>query len=318
MTFNQFLAFAAAAKHLNITRAAKELHISQSAISRHLKLLQEDYKVKLYVKKNAGGIELTADGVAFLPYASQILAELDALKERFNRRSLKGQPAPLRVAGNGIFADVLSLLLSDFRKNHPQMEITLGAGSSFQIQERIAEGAIDIGLVTKPVYSTGVLFEPYLAHEMVFFVRTGHPFASRNRLTLPEVTSLPLIVRGDPRGCATSEMKLEQQGYKLKIAMRCESAGAVRAAVRDNNGIGILYYDCIKNGMKRGEFTALSIPDFKLEGRSYILYHRRRPLSDNAQDFLALLRQSREQAQTLEAVRTTLASSQSAHPVISV
>jgi DNA-binding transcriptional LysR family regulator len=318
MTFNQFAAFVAAAKHLNVTRAAKALHISQPSISRQLRLLQEEYKLQLYVKKNAGGIELTADGAAFLPYASRIVAELDALKERLNRRALKDRSSPLRVAGNGVFDGMLSFLLRDFKSSHPEAEIILGAGSSFQIQQRVEQGTIDIGLVTKPSYSTGVTIEPYLAHELVFFVRVDHPLASRDRLTLAEVTGLPLIVRGDPGGRSTSQTRLEQQGWNLKIAMRCESADALRAAVRDNNGIGILYHDCIKNGLKRGEFATLNVSGFKLEARSHILRHKRRQLSDNAKEFLALLRQWKEKTQTLEAVRTTNASNLPSRRSISV
>jgi Transcriptional regulator len=50
MTFRQFEAFAAVAQHLNITQAARELHASQPGLSKHLKALEEDYKIKLFTR----------------------------------------------------------------------------------------------------------------------------------------------------------------------------------------------------------------------------------------------------------------------------
>ena len=48
MTFTQFTAFAAVAKHLNVTKAANMLHVSQPSLSKHLKALEENFKLRLF------------------------------------------------------------------------------------------------------------------------------------------------------------------------------------------------------------------------------------------------------------------------------
>ena len=45
--------------------------------------------------------------------------------------------------------------------------------------------------------------------------------------------------------------------------------------------------------IKRGKFTALKVHDFRLQGETYITYHRDRGLSERAKEFLELLRRSR-------------------------
>jgi len=81
MTLHQLKIFAAAAKHLNMTKASRELHVSQSSISQQLKLLEEEYEVKLY-NKIGRGIELTEKGRLLLIDVKPILDQIKKLKEK--------------------------------------------------------------------------------------------------------------------------------------------------------------------------------------------------------------------------------------------
>jgi DNA-binding transcriptional LysR family regulator len=54
MTFTQFTAFAAVAKHLNVTKAANMLHVSQPSLSKHPKALEENFKLRLFTRHAKG------------------------------------------------------------------------------------------------------------------------------------------------------------------------------------------------------------------------------------------------------------------------
>ena len=61
MTFTQFTAFAAVAKHLNVTKAANMLHVSQPSLSKHLKALEENFKLRyLRGTRRASSLRTTA------------------------------------------------------------------------------------------------------------------------------------------------------------------------------------------------------------------------------------------------------------------
>jgi DNA-binding transcriptional LysR family regulator len=64
MTFTQFTAFTAVAKHLNVTKAANMLHVSQPSLSKHLKALEGNFKLRLFMR-HAKGIKLTDEGDEF-------------------------------------------------------------------------------------------------------------------------------------------------------------------------------------------------------------------------------------------------------------
>ena len=57
---------------------------------------------------------------------------------------------------------------------------------------------------------------------------------------------------------------------------------AVKAAVRQRMGVGLGFEDTIKAELDDGKFRILAVRDLKLEGASYIVYSKRRPLADSA------------------------------------
>ena len=88
---------------------------------------------------------------------------------------------------------------------------------------------------------------------------------------------------------------LRKQGYKLNIAMQCESPEAIKTAVSKKLGVGILYEDAVKDGLAGGLFKQVHISGLAMEGKTYIVYHKQRPLSANGEVFLNLLRQWRDE-----------------------
>jgi DNA-binding transcriptional LysR family regulator len=86
ITLKQLTAFIAAAKHRSISRAGEELRISQPAVSKHMRLLEKNCHVRLYYKKNSGGIELTDEGRDVLIHAREIVDGIERLKREFGRR----------------------------------------------------------------------------------------------------------------------------------------------------------------------------------------------------------------------------------------
>jgi len=87
MTLHQLKIWTTIARRLSITNAADELHIRQPSVTQQIKLLEKEYRVKLY-NVNVRGVELTQVGRVFLNYAKKILLQVDNL-ERDVRRSVR-------------------------------------------------------------------------------------------------------------------------------------------------------------------------------------------------------------------------------------
>jgi hypothetical protein len=83
----------------------------------------------------------------------------------------------------------------------------------------------------------------------------------------------------------------------LKIGMYCDGPTAIKAAVRQNMGVGIAFEDAVKSEVVSGEFKILKVPGVELEGESFIIYSKKRKLSPLALEFLELLRCARTKRQ---------------------
>lgn len=299
MTFTQFTAFAAVARHLNVTKAANNLHVSQPSLSKHLKALEDRFNLRLFTR-HAKGIKLTDEGYEFFQDIEPILVQLEKINKRYLNGSAQKQSGPLKVGGTyGPASRILPSLLTVFKKIHPKVDVTLRANSGDIIHQQILHGDLEIGICSRAPSPSSMLYsEPFIPMKLVAFAAKNQPVAKRKELTLSDLEHVPLIVRMDNDQQSTTHTMLNalrKQGYKLKIAMRCESPEAVQSAVTQNLGIGLLYYDAIKAAIERGSFKIIQIRGLNIEGQTYIVYHNERPLSPNAEEFLKVLREWRDQ-----------------------
>lgn len=298
MTLHQLKIFAAVAKHLNVTKASKELHISQPSVSQQLKLLEEEGGVKLY--KNTGrGVELTEKGRLFLSDAESILFRVERLKEKFSTGLNDERVGFLTIGGShsqSVF--FLPQLMAVFKKTHPQIQISLRTDFSCVIERLALDSKVEIAVITNPSYSPFLTYEPYRQGRVVTFASVKHALAKKELLTLADLAQAPLIIRaGRVREMSRVEellLKLgKRQGFKPNIVMRCESPIAIKNAVKTGLGLGILYEgDAMGPDIKGGELTTLKVPQLRIHFTRFIIYHKEKPLSSPAQEFLALLRHS--------------------------
>src|SRR6185295_6917851 len=79
--------------------------------------------------------------------------------------------------------------------------------------------------------------------------------------------------------------------WKPNVVLQCGTPDAVKVAVKNKLGIGVLFEANVKSDIRNGNFKMLDLRGVNLEGQSYITYSKDRPLSDNAQAFLSLMRQ---------------------------
>ena len=125
LPLNALRAFAAAARHQRFAKAADELHVTAGAISRQIRLLEEELGQILF-ERLPQGVRLTVQGRAL---ATEIAPHLDGLTRAVARARLKS--SVLTVSAPPTFGQEWLLpRLEDFQRQHPDIEVFLDASSA--------------------------------------------------------------------------------------------------------------------------------------------------------------------------------------------
>ena len=268
--------------------------MSQPSLSKLLKGLEDNYKVTLFIRTGKG-IELTDDGVDFLKHIEPILAQVQTLEKRFSNNSESRRATLLRVGGTyGLSSGILSSLLALFKTRYPKVDVVLRSNPAGTLEQMILKGQLDIVLTSILPRSTELMAEFCVPLKLVAFAAKGYPIALEKQLSLADLEKVPLIIRDDASKRGTIEtllVKIRSLGYRPNIVMRCESPEAIKTAVSKKLGVGILYQDVLNENKTRGLFKQLRVSDLPIEEKTYVVYHKQRPLSPSVEAFLKLLRE---------------------------
>jgi LysR family transcriptional regulator, benzoate and cis,cis-muconate-responsive activator of ben and cat genes len=193
MDLKQMRYFLAVAEEMNFGRAAQRLHIAQPPLTRHIRTLEDELGVQLFVR-TAKGAELTEAGEALLAEVPNILALARRAEEQVQLAG-KGLMGRLDV---GIFSSgvlqVIPRLLAKFHTERPNIRIGLHNLTKTEQIEALRERRINIGFnrflpKEEDIVAETVLEEPYLVA-----MYEGHPLENRQYVNLRDLAGVPMIL----------------------------------------------------------------------------------------------------------------------------
>ena len=136
-------------RSLHFGRTSKACHISPSALSRSIQRLEDELAAPLLVRDRRS-VTLTDEGRVLQSFASETLARLELVEQRFNKNKE-------RLTGSvSIFASVtacqsfLPPLLSEFRRSHPDIQIRLETGYALDALAQLRNGSADVVVAALP------------------------------------------------------------------------------------------------------------------------------------------------------------------------
>lgn len=145
---NALRAFEAAARLGSFTRAAAELHVTHGAVSRQIKLLEDDLGQPVFLRER-GGVQLNAAGREYFEMARDVL---DRVAEATTRLRRRGGAQTLSINVTAAFAALwLIPRLTDFQQAFPDITVNLMPSRRFQgFGQEHADMAIRWGTASYP------------------------------------------------------------------------------------------------------------------------------------------------------------------------
>src|SRR5215813_4414901 len=140
----------AVAEELHFGRAAIRLHIAQPPLSQQIRQLEEELGVRLF-DRSRRRVQLTDAGRLVVQEARRTLAQAGRVAEAA-RHAAQGSAGLLRVGfSSSAPYTTLPAILRGFRSQFPDVVLNLFERSTEEQLELLADDAIDIGFVRRPV-----------------------------------------------------------------------------------------------------------------------------------------------------------------------
>lgn len=187
MELRHLRCFLAIADEENITRAAEVLLQSQSVVSRTLRQLEDHLGIRL-VDRSTHHLHLTEAGKLFRPRAQ---AALSAVENVFDPHTLGRWPIRLGHAWSAL-GDRTTALLRGWKQTHPTENLELS-----RIDDEsagLAAGKVDLAILRGTVPDGPWRRRTILHEARLAVVAVDNPLASRDSVTLADLSAYPLVV----------------------------------------------------------------------------------------------------------------------------
>jgi LysR family transcriptional regulator, nitrogen assimilation regulatory protein len=256
--------FVHAANSQNLTHASGKAWVSQSALSRQIKLLEEDLGVSLFVRL-ARGVKLTPAGDALLQRAQLLLEEADSLKRSIGR-------SPHEVAGTlrvGVPTSLSSLLLSpwahEYHRRHPAVLLSIKSGTSRGMRDALAMRELDVGIASTEEQLEAFALTPLVTEALCWVGPPDAGLLMKKPASVARLARQPLIQTAHPNALRVIvDRALSQVGLRLRPVAEGDAASTMLDWVHQGLGFTVLPYSGIHQALQAGYVSACLIRDLRV------------------------------------------------------
>ena len=231
-------------RNFNLTEVANALFTSQSGVSKHIKDLEDELGVELFVRRGKRLLGLTDPGKEMVEIVERVLADTASIKrlgEQFSNR----EQGKLVVATTHTQARyVLPHVVAAFRSAYPKVHLTLHQGSPTEIASMLSGGEADIGICTETLRDVpAVISFPFYSWQHGVVVPKGHPLDTERAgpIALEALAEWPIITYHEGfTGRGNIDRAFARAGLTPDIVVSAMDTDVLKSYVELGLGVGII------------------------------------------------------------------------------
>ena len=179
---------------LNVTDAAHALFTSQPGVSHHIRQLEEELGLKIFVRRGKRVVALTRAGQDVFAVAERIVSEAENLR-RIANESQDDTGGDLVVATTHTQAHyALPAVVRKFMARHPKVRLSIKPCSPIEAAELVRRGEAALCISTDVVASfTELVMLPGQKWSRCVITPPRHPLLRAKPLDLFEIAKYPLV-----------------------------------------------------------------------------------------------------------------------------
>ncbi len=285
MDFDQLETFISVARLLSFSRAADKRFRTQPAISSQIRLLEEEVGAKL-LDRSGGKVSLTASGKLFLKFSEELLESRKAMLSGIAETERVPRGEIVVGANEGTCLHILPEVFAEFKKQYPDVNISIRRSDYAKILESVIDNSVDFGVVSLPVDDTRLKVVLIHRDELVIIAPPQHSLAKKPSATVSEAAKFALVV---PKGGHTRDA-LEDLFYERKLKpryiMELDSSELLKRFVAADAGVGFIARSNVIEDVRANSLATITISDATIRRDLALVFRKDKSLSRAARAFI--------------------------------
>ncbi len=285
MDFDQLETFISVARLLSFSRAADKRFRTQPAISAQIRLLEEEVGAKL-LDRSGGKVSLTASGKLFLKFSEELLESRKAMLSGIAETERVPRGEIVVGANEGTCLHILPEVFAEFKKQYPDVNISIRRSDYAKILESVIDNSVDFGVVSLPVDDTRLKVVLIHRDELVIIAPPQHSLAKKQSATVSEAAKFALVV---PKGGHTRDA-LEDLFYERKLKpryiMELDSSELLKRFVAADAGVGFIARSNVIEDVRANSLVTITISDATIRRDLALVFRKDKSLSRAARAFI--------------------------------
>lgn len=280
MDISQLRTLAHIAELGSVSKAADRLNIAQPALSRQIRLLEQELGVPLF-ERHGRGMVITEIGREVLSHVTNIMSEMDAIRDAVatGRTSFRGS---ISIGTTPTVAEIVIVPLAlRLRELHPNLTLRLSSAYSGHILDWLQRGQIDVAVAYNPSRLHTLRIVPIMLESLLYVAAGSRKLQDSiafSRLADEELV-LPSpghILRDIVDDCA------KRAGINIRTAIEADSFQTLINLVRTGIGATVLPLAPIYAMVEAGQLSVARLTDPMPTRELIVAYAADRPVSQAA------------------------------------
>ncbi len=254
MDITQLRTFALVADLGSLNKASGSLRIAQPALSRQIRMLEEDLGVQLF-ERHGRGMRLTDHGVAALEHARHILGELDDMRVAVGAPDA-GMSGSVAVGLSPTVSTALSVpLVAAFRAAHPAVRVRIVTSYTGYLLDSLFRGDIDAAILYNARANQVLRTEPILSENLFLIGPVSADLSPDRPVEFRDIAKLPFLLpsRGHDLRAVVDDCA-HRAGIDIDIVVEVDGYGSLKELVGAGYGYTIMPSTAFEHEQMAGEF----------------------------------------------------------------
>jgi DNA-binding transcriptional LysR family regulator len=288
ITVTQLTTFLTVIGSGSVTAAADELVVTQPTVSSAISALSRELDCELF-ERSGRGVQLTAAGRAFEPYATDVVGLLQAGRQAAREASQEVASRLRIIAVTTAAESFVPPLMRAFSDRHPDVGLTLDVANQQTVIERIRTHRADVAILGKPPVDDRLAAEALFSNQIVCIAAPDDPAVQQPEVSATQLGGRPWLLREEGSGTRTlNERFLEERGMSAET-LTLGSNGAIKQAVRAGLGVSLVSRAAVEGELAAGRLGEIRLSDGPPDRTWYVVRSAVGPVRDVVRSFLAFV-----------------------------